>query len=194
MQELGKLSGRVLDAAGEPVSSADVWLTTENWRCQPSSCFGCYPRSKTDERGVFTFKDLEPGRWVLSATAPPFLHPPKPDTDQELGWAQTFFPGVVDPQNAEAVTIQPGDQWNPDIKLAAVPVHRVLGKILGPRGNPVSIPAPTCKWRVRRQSPYCGMRSSGDYRESPLAIERISTDFVAVRGCVPGRAPLACKK
>ena len=139
MQQLGKLSGRVLDAAGEPVPSADVWLATEGWRRQPISCFGCYPQSKTDERGVFTFKDLEPGRWVLSATAPPSLDPlPKPDADQQLGWAQTFFPGVVDPQNAEAVTVRPGDQWNPDIKLAAAPVHDIRGRVLDLRGHPVS--------------------------------------------------------
>ena len=137
MQQLGKLSGRVLDAAGEPVPNADVWLATEDWQRKPSSCFGCYPQSKTDERGEYTFKDLEPGRWVLSATAPPFLGPPKPDADRQLGWAQTFFPGVADPQDAEAVTVRPGDQWNPDIKLAAAPVHRVLGRVLDLWGRPV---------------------------------------------------------
>jgi hypothetical protein len=138
MQQLGKLSGRVLDAAGEPVSNADVWLATEGWQRGPASCFGCYPQSKTDENGVFTFRDLEPGRWVLSASAPPLLAPPKPDADRQLGWAQTFFPGVADPQTAEAVTVRPGDQWNPDLKLAAAPVHRVRGRILDPRSHPVS--------------------------------------------------------
>ncbi len=36
------------------------------------------------------------------------------------------------------MTVRPGDQWNPDIKLAAAPVHSVLGRILDPKGHPVS--------------------------------------------------------
>jgi hypothetical protein len=58
-------------------------------------------------------------------------NPPEPRDDRKLGWAQTFYPGVTDPQLAAEVMVRPGvDLWNLDIKLAAVPVHRISGVLL----------------------------------------------------------------
>jgi hypothetical protein len=102
----------------------------------------CSPRSlvaKTNEKGEYAVADLVPGPWLLSATAPSSWNPPESSYDRRLGWAQTFYPGVTDPQLAEAVTVRPGGElWNLDIKLAAAPVHAIRGRVLDAGGNPVA--------------------------------------------------------
>jgi len=59
MQPLGKLSGRVLDAAGKPVPNAGLWLVG------PSRY-----QSKANEKGEYSVTNLDSGPWLLSAAAP----------------------------------------------------------------------------------------------------------------------------
>jgi len=138
MQPLGKLSGRVLDATGKPVPNAGLWLVGEGRWCMPPAC---YPRkiiAKTNEKGEYAVADLVPGPWLVSAAAPASWNPPEVRDDRRLGWAQTFYPGVTDPQLAEAVMVQPGGEiWDLDIELAAIPVHGIRGRLLDVSGKPV---------------------------------------------------------
>jgi protocatechuate 3,4-dioxygenase beta subunit len=138
MQPLAQVSGRVLDGAGRPVPGASVWRLDENRWCVPPACSPSHGMIKTNEKGEYTFPQLIPGPHVLSATAPASWAPPDSRGDERLAWAQTLYPGVADPQLAESVDLPPGgEQWNVDIKLAAAPVHRLSGRVLDPRGNPV---------------------------------------------------------
>lgn len=137
MQPLGTLSGRVVDTAGKPVADAGVWLVAgERW-CGPPQCSPDKRQSKTGANGEYHVAELPDGPWLVSATAPPSLAPPPSTEDARLGWAQTFHPGVSDPQAAEAVLVRGGEQWLPDIKLRATPVHRVRGRVLDSGGRPV---------------------------------------------------------
>jgi hypothetical protein len=139
MQPIPMLSGRVLDAAGKPVPNATLWLLWESKGCNVPWCFPFSHQSKTGAKGEYTMGDPDvPGTWLLSATAPSPWSPPEPRDDQPLGWAQTFYPGVTDPQLAARVMVRPGGELgNLDIKLAAVPVHRIRGVVLDVRGDPV---------------------------------------------------------
>jgi hypothetical protein len=133
----GKLSGRVMDAAGNAVQDASIWLINGDKWCRPPSCFHVHYQSRTDEKGEYTIRNLEPGPWLVSATAPQSWKAPAGAAGEKLGWAQTFYPGVTDPQLAEPVMVgTTGEQWSPDIKLAAVPVYRLRGRVLDVRGNP----------------------------------------------------------
>jgi Carboxypeptidase regulatory-like domain len=138
MQPIGKLAGRVLDPSGRPVPDADVWLISGDSGCKLPSCFSFSEQSKTNEKGEYSVTDLRvPGPWRVSATAPLSWTPPASRDDERLGWAQTFYPGVTDPQLAGEIMVRPGgDLWNLDIKLAAVPVHRISGVLLDLNGNP----------------------------------------------------------
>jgi len=138
MEPMGKISGRVLDATGKPVPNAGIWLVGEDKWCMPPACHPDNRQSKSGEKGEFSFGDLVPGPWLLSATAPQSWSPPESPGTERLGWAQTFYPGVTDPELAEAVIVRPGgEQWNPDIKLIAAPIHRIRGRLLDVRGDPV---------------------------------------------------------
>jgi hypothetical protein len=135
MQPIGKISGRVLDGTGKPVSGATLWLQWESNECKSPWCLRSPHKARTDEKGEYSVADLDsPGAWLLSATAPASWPQPEPQEDRRLGWAQTFYPGVTDPQLAtRAMT---GSELWLDIKLAAVPVHRIRGVALDVNGDP----------------------------------------------------------
>jgi protocatechuate 3,4-dioxygenase beta subunit len=139
MQPIPRISGRVLDDSGKPVPNATLWLLWESRGCNVPWCFPFSHQSKTGGKGEYTMGDPDvPGTWLLSATAPSSWSPPEPRDDQPLGWAQTFYPGVTDPQLAARVMVLPGGELGSlDIKLAAVPVHRIRGVVLDVRGEPV---------------------------------------------------------
>jgi uncharacterized GH25 family protein len=140
MAPLGRISGKVLDDVGDPVPDADIQLFWgENWLCKMPYCMGFSRQSKTNEKGEYSITGLDvPGAWLLSAIAPSSRRPAESRGDQRLGWAQTFYPGVTDPQLAVKVMVRFGaDISNVDIKLAAVPVHRIRGVVLDSSGNPV---------------------------------------------------------
>jgi hypothetical protein len=67
-------------------------------------------QSNADQNAVLAVSDLSPGSWLVAATAPPSWEPPLPRGDEPLQWALTFYPGVTDPQLAEAVTLRPGSE------------------------------------------------------------------------------------
>jgi hypothetical protein len=137
MPPIGKISGRVLDTAGKPVANAGVSLRWESWACSLPFCLGFAPQTKTDEKGEYSISNLNvPGAWLVSATAPSSLPQPESQDDQRLGWAQTYYPGVTDPQLAARFVVQPGRELTVDIKLAAVPVHRIRGRVINGRGDP----------------------------------------------------------
>jgi hypothetical protein len=140
MQPSGRISGRVLDAAGKPVLNATVWAHWQSGQCQMPMCSGFIKTSKTDEKGEYSITYIDaPGAWLVSATAPATWNPPESSRDsqgdQKLGWAQTFYPGVTDPTATTRVT--PGDELWLEFKLAAVPVHRIRGVVFDPNGHPV---------------------------------------------------------
>jgi hypothetical protein len=141
MPPIGRLSGKVLDHFDRPVPNAAVHLRWgESWFCKLPTCGGVSRQTKTNEKGEFAVTDLDvPGAWLLSAIAPASWKPPESDGDRRLAWAQTFYPGVADPHLATSVMVRVGgDVSNVDIKLAAVPVHRIRGLVLDPRGNPTA--------------------------------------------------------
>jgi hypothetical protein len=131
MFPIGKISGRILDAAGQPVPGADVLLR------QPEH--GMFVTVKTGAKGEYrTPESMSPGAWTISAAPPESLQPPETRDDRRLGWARTFYPGVTDPALAARVVVLPGGELQDlDIKLAAVPAHRLRGALLDGHGNPV---------------------------------------------------------
>jgi hypothetical protein len=163
MPPIGKVSGRVLDYLGRPVPNASLLLHWgESWLCKMPSCIGISRQTKTNGKGEYSVTDLDvPGAWLLSAIAPSSWKPPESRDDQRLDWAQTFYPGVTDPQLAVRVMVRSGGEIsNLDIKLAAVPVHRIRGVVLDGSGNPV--PKATVTLRKGIGSPALIRTTRGD--------------------------------
>ena len=138
MRPLGKLLGRVKDADGRPVPNASINVINGGKLCKPPSCFPRLKEAKSNENGEYTITDLNSGPWLISATAPAAWKVPELGTGERLGWTQTFYPSVTDPQSAQPVVVgMGGEQLVPDIKLAAVPVHSIRGTVLDPSATPL---------------------------------------------------------
>jgi hypothetical protein len=92
-----------------------------------------------NEKGEYVSPELMPaGTWTMSAMAPPTWKPPEPRDEQRLGWAQTFYPNVTDPELAVKLEVPPGAEFSDlDIELAAAPVYCIRGVLLNVHGHPV---------------------------------------------------------
>lgn len=121
--------GYVIDEASEPVRQAPVQLYQESK--DASSKFQRMDATMTDDRGRFEFPRLKPGKYYLSVTAKPWyaqnmssqvsdkLSPATRGLD--VTYPTTFFPGVVDPNAADAITVKSGNQSQADIALSPIP-------------------------------------------------------------------------
>lgn len=138
MQPVPKLSGRVLDPLGVPVPNANVWVLEVGHGCGRPACLNVVKEGRSGPEGEFSFGDFDgPATWLVAAAPPSTLAPPEAPRDRRLGWAQTFYPAETDPQIATRIAAASGEVTSLDIKLAAVPVHRVHGRVLSPGGDPV---------------------------------------------------------
>jgi hypothetical protein len=137
IDRIPRISGRVLDPAGEPVAGATVWALWDNRGCSAPGCFPVTHKTQTDDKGAYSIADIEmPGNWLLSASAPASLKPPESSDDRRLGWTQTFYGNVTDPQLGARIAVRAaGDLFNLDIKLAAAPMRRVRGRVTDPGGK-----------------------------------------------------------
>jgi hypothetical protein len=126
LKPLGKVGGRVVDANGDPVASADVSLD--------GSRMG--DTATTDKDGNFSFQ-VAPGRYLLMAKPPMQLK--HPDGEKErMGWAPTYYPGVLDSRDAVKLQLAAGAEvWGNDIKLRTVTLRQVRGVVLDAKGDPV---------------------------------------------------------
>jgi protocatechuate 3,4-dioxygenase beta subunit len=136
MVPLSKISGRVLDDAGNPVPKARLQIMDVT---QSSSIGTSIVNWAANEKGEYVSPEaMLPGTWTVSATVPPAWNSPEPRDGQRLGWARTFYPSVTDPELAVKLEVPPGAEFsNLDIKLATAPVYRIRGVLLDVHGDPV---------------------------------------------------------
>jgi hypothetical protein len=97
----GSVNGRVVDAFGDPVESARVQLLRLQAGRAPQPRGG----ASTDDRGEFRVARLEPGRYLLFVE-----HRNQADDPNPLHPIPTFYPVVVDMAQAQAITIDRGQE------------------------------------------------------------------------------------
>jgi hypothetical protein len=130
MRRTAEISGRVLNH-GKPLPAADLQLLLAG------NFIGQVQRS--DARGEFRFRDVDPGTYILSARATRASPPPPEEDGRKMGFVRTWYPSAPDASAAARIVVTPGgDLYGQDIELRAVPVHRVSGRVLAINGEPVS--------------------------------------------------------
>lgn len=140
LQPIPTLSGRVLDPQGKPVANATVWTIEQLRPCRTPSCFSVTKQVKTGEKGDFRTADFaRPGTWLIAAVAPETLEAPKSEDGQALAWAETFYPGVTDPQVAQTIAVEGPELPLVEIKLVALPERRIRGRLMDAHGDPARL-------------------------------------------------------
>ena len=127
----GAIYGRITDASAQPIEHLQLRLTMRSIR---DGRRRLEPRgmTETDEDGHYRFAALMPGNYYLS------VGPRQGESDlvvsgekQQSGFPHMYYPGVPDLVSASPIQLTAGQQSEADMSVAAVPVYRVGGSIVG---------------------------------------------------------------
>lgn len=128
-----RISGKVTGAGGQVVRRADVKLVPWSNRANPGVS------TTADTEGNFEFKDVEPGRYRLSASKSGFL-------PQDYGARGPNQPGVP-------IAVAKG-QEHKNLSISLLAAGTISGKVLDEDGEPMG----KCLAMVLRQSVNAGRR------------------------------------
>ena len=111
------ISGKILDAAGNPVRKATVLALQPIYR-RGSKEYVPLGSAASDEKGEYRLANLGPGNYLLSAAA------------RDGEGIATFYPNSADLANAAAVTVGAGAAaTGTDIRMVKAATFRVAGKL-----------------------------------------------------------------
>lgn len=118
MSPYPSLRGRVLDPDGKPVEGITVKVTGA-------------PDTITDKDGLFIFEVVRPGSQQLWATPEP-----QAEAKNEERVVTTYYPSVVEKDQAQAIKVEDVDLFGYDIRLRTARARRIRGVVIGPDGSP----------------------------------------------------------
>lgn len=128
----GRLSGKVVDAEGQPVSGIMLSLI------DPSADLKQDPvkLDRTDADGRFNLSAIPAGRYLLAINHQRFPDP----NDSTLAYPPVFYPGVVDQPNAEVITIGAGEKLRElDVRIPLRRAASVVSvQVVWADGSPVA--------------------------------------------------------
>ena len=160
------ITGRIVDEDGSPLALATVRLFRYVYQ-QGRQQLVPAGADRSDDRGQYRIFDLEPGDYYVNAAVPRQLLAPRdrtrgPDirfppfrdrsgrspaggtlgaqtTDEPLGYAPTYYPGVTSISEAARVSVGlSAELAGIDFAVRLVPTASVSGMVLGPNGQAAS--------------------------------------------------------
>ena len=148
----GVIEGQIVDQDYEPMSRVNVALS------RPAMVLGQrtlvpVDSSQSDDRGIYRLFDILPGRYYLRATYR------RLETPQEgISFAPTFYPGVLAPQEAIRIQVEPGAEVSGvDLTLIEMASYSVRGRVLHKNRSPaastivISMEQATNQWAGTRK-------------------------------------------
>ena len=126
----GRVSGRVVDAEGQPIARIMVSLLNSD---DPKEDFTKLAR--TDDEGRFQFSSVTRGRYFVAINRNRYPDPKDPTN----AYPTTFYPGVVDQTHAQLITVGAGEKLNElEIRIPLKRPASVLnGSVVWADGSPV---------------------------------------------------------
>lgn len=100
----GRVNGRVVNAGGEPVKGILVGLVEPNANPKENHV----KLDRTDNEGNFKFAAVPRGRYLIAVNHTRFPEP----GDPTRSYPPSFYPGVIDKEQAQAITVGPGEKLN----------------------------------------------------------------------------------
>ena len=101
VQDNGRISGRVVNAEGEPVPR--IYVSLEDPANLERSAV---TSERTNDDGQFSFSALAPGRYLIAVNRNRFPDP----TDPTNAYSPTFYPGVIEATDARVITLGVGEK------------------------------------------------------------------------------------
>jgi hypothetical protein len=137
LQRGAVISGRLVDEFGEPVAGIGVQAMRYTYGNDGQRRLTPLSGSPTDDLGQFRVYGLMPGDYVLQAAPGAVMlgvggGGPAPDT-----FATTFYPGTVNADEAQTVTLALGQEMSLPFQLVSTKTTRVTGVVVNADGAPV---------------------------------------------------------
>lgn len=165
----GIITGRVLDANGQPVIGERVSVQVLDEKNRKRTVVLSHQSGETDDRGIYRLYGLSAGRYIVSIGRRPMPSSIKAGPGGNA--PVTYYPGVVDESKATPVSIQTNDEVeNVDITLGrATDTYQVTGRVVdADTGRPV--PNINCRYTELTDrpsqgfSPVCKTNAEGLFR------------------------------
>jgi hypothetical protein len=134
MQAAGVIAGKIVDADGDPVANANVWVTRAG-KTGGGASEGEPGRASTNDLGEFRIANLRAGQYVVRAQAVgagPGPNPADKGKQKERAvYAITFYPGTLDEKQAGPVQVTPGGIATANFGMLVSGAFRVSGVVPG---------------------------------------------------------------
>jgi hypothetical protein len=145
LQRGGVITGRVLDASGQPASDLSMMALRRveppnggPARWLPSPMMG---GQQTNDVGEFRIAGLAAGEYILAALRPmssPFGSAAVTPTAHATAATTTYYPGTSNQSAAQPIAVRAGDTVaNIEFAMQSSPAFRVSGRVVDESGQPV---------------------------------------------------------
>jgi hypothetical protein len=132
----GVITGQVLDEFGEPVTGARVSAMRYRYVGGQRRLSGMGAGDTTDDIGQYRLHGLAPGEYFVSAAMVAGLM--FGQSEDRVGYAQTFYPGTAVQSEAQRVTVSVGQETQQtNIPLSPSRISRISGKAVSASGKPI---------------------------------------------------------
>jgi len=134
MQPAAVIAGKIVDAEGDPVARAIIYVTRSGSGSRSNLPLG-YQR--TNDLGEYRIFDLPPGHYLLLAHPLPVPATPSAEIENaapsktETVYVPTYYPGVMDKSQATAIELHSGDQAPANFALVMSHSFRIRGTVSG---------------------------------------------------------------
>jgi hypothetical protein len=132
----GAITGRVVDAYGDPVEFAMVhmFFAPQSNRSSPSAREGTRASHATNDIGEYRLGRLEPGQYYVMVAPQQHRNLPE-DTGNALG--RTWYPGVASFDQAQPILLERGASLaGVDFQMLETTLTRVSGLVMTSKGTP----------------------------------------------------------
>lgn len=149
----GVITGKVVDDTGEPMMNVNVSVLhkpsdeerEEEGPLGKKLEMTAVSTVVTDDRGEYRIYGLKPGEYFVKAVETSesgmMFGPMQDSSDEtvlrELGsqFAPVFYPGVLQMDQAQAVTLSAGEEAQADLPMRRIKMVEVAGRVIGPDGT-----------------------------------------------------------
>jgi protocatechuate 3,4-dioxygenase beta subunit len=133
------ITGRITDEFGDPVTDVQVQALRYQFVNGERQLVNAGRSAQTDDLGAYRIFGLMPGDYLVRASMRPNMPPGRRGAETDpTGYPGTYYPGVTDVGQAQAVTAELGQEVS-SVGFPLVPARlsRISGTVTGSDGRPL---------------------------------------------------------